>query len=470
VALLAALLLSWAAPAYAGDRKPGDKKRLNVLFILADDLGWGDLACYGHKTIKTPHLDKLARQGLRFTQFYVTAPVCTPSRASFMTGRHAQRFGIFHADLPEREPRYPLPDDVVNVARLLHMAGYLTAHFGKWHLGEPPLVGMPRRYGFDHFFGSMGGRPSSSWNKFARYDDAQFILNENQPKTYPGYATDVLTDQVLAYLTQAAKQERPFYINVWYNSPHEPLSPKVKEAAQYAGLDKKKQVYYGSVTNLDHNVGRLLQKLEELGLAEKTLVIFSSDNGPEVLAAGYSAGSAGLLRGKKTQLWEGGVRVPFIVRLLGRVPAGKTSDAVASALDFLPTVCELTGVAVPNRAQLDEGISLVPVLTGKEAGQRRTLFWEFRHGQRGGPPSGTLAIREGDWKLHVYQKEGKKALYNLAKDPGEANDVSAQNPELAARLEARALAWFRTLPAEKGPAKKVPVPATEAEANRLPLK
>ena len=180
----------FTAQARADDKQPA-KRKLNVIFILADDLGWADLGCYGHPRIKTPNIDMLAKKGMRFTQFYTTSPVCTPSRASFMTGRHPQRFNIHHADLPETTPRYPLPLDAVTLMRLLRQAGYITSHFGKWHLGEPPYTGMPRKHGLDHFFGSMGGRPSSSWNKFARYDDAQFFLNEQPAKTYPGYFTDL---------------------------------------------------------------------------------------------------------------------------------------------------------------------------------------------------------------------------------------------------------------------------------------
>jgi arylsulfatase A-like enzyme len=405
---------------------------------------------------------------MRFTQFYTTSPVCTPSRASFMTGRHPQRFNIHHADLPESTPRYPLPLDAVTLMRLLQQAGYTTAHFGKWHLGEPPLTGMPRKHGFDHFFGCMGGRPSSSWNKFARYDDAQFFLNEEPAKTYPGYATDVITDHVLKYLDDVGKKDKPFYINLWHHSPHEPLSPKVKQAEMYEKFLLKEKVYYGSVTNLDYNVGRVLDKLRDLGIEENTLIVFSSDNGPEVNAA-YSAGIAGVLRGKKTQLWEGGVRVPFIVALPGTIPADKTSEQVASALDLLPTICELTKVKAPPKDKLDEGMSLVPYWKGKATTESRTLYWESHIGQRGGPPSGTLCVRDGDWKLHIWQKESKRALYNLKSDIGESKDLSGEQQETADRLERLALEWYRTLPCETEARKKQPMPKTEVEANRLPL-
>jgi len=466
--MLVGILMMLGFPASLPAQAPA-KKKLNIIFILADDLGWGDLGCYGHPHIKTPNLDKLAKKGMRFSQFYTTSPVCTPSRASFMTGKHPQRFNIHHADLPETTPRYPLPLDAVTLMRLLQRVGYRTAHFGKWHLGEPPHTGMPRMHGIDHFFGSMGGRPSSPWNKFARYDDAQFILNEQPAKTYPGYATDVTTDHVLKYLDDIGKQDQPFYMNLWYHSPHEPLSPKVKQAEMYQNFPLKEQVYYGSVSNLDYNIGRVLAKLAELGIEDNTLIIFSSDNGPEVLIAAFSAGTAGVLRGRKTQLWEGGVRVPFIAALPGTIPAGRTCHQVASALDFLPTIGELTGARLPLKDQLDEGISLVPFLNGKKTIQSRTLYWESHIGQRGGPPSGTLVIRDGDWKLHIWQKENKRALYHLGNDIGESKDVATDHKDVADRLERLADAWYRTLPRETEARQKRPLPATEAEANRLPL-
>lgn len=485
-------------------RPSSDKPPLNVLFILTDDLGYGDLGVYGHPRTRTPNIDQLAREGTRFTQFYVTSPVCSPSRASFMTGRHAQRFGIHFADLPEQLPRYFLPASALTINKLFRAAGYHTAHVGKWHLGEPPDTPMPRAHGFDHFFGAMGGRPSSSWIKFGRYDDAQFFEGDDpQAKTYPGYATDVTTDQALAYLDRAGKGGKPFYLNLWLNAPHEPLSPNVKQAARYRDLtDKKQQVYYGTVTNMDENVGRVLRKLDELSIADRTLVIFSSDNGPEDHSFAYSAGSSGGLRGEKTQLWEGGIRVPMIMRLPGVVAAGRTSDQVASALDLLPTLCGLIGIKIPNPDQLDEGINLAPFLSGTikpRATKPRTLFWEYHFEQRagGGQPSGSLVIRDGDWKLHIYQTVRKRArgfsgetiastpareasandqalpkpkLYNLRTDANEGTDLAAQHPRVVARLGSKARRWFAGLPRDPGVYTRVETPKTEAEANRLPLR
>lgn len=451
--------------------------RPNIVFILADDLGHGDLGCYGHPTIRTPHLDRLAKQGMRFTQFYVSAPHCTASRGSFLTGQHAQRFGLYHGDVPEGLPREALPIQATTIAELLQKAGYHTAHFGKWHLGEPPHTGSPRQHGFDWFFGALGGRPSSSWFKYSRYVDAQFWLNEEQPRTYPAYATDVMTDKALEYLTKVGKDSRPFYINIWYNAPHEPLTPKVDQVRLYEkvpGVSEQQKVYFGTVTNMDTNIGRILQKLDALGVANNTLVLFSSDNGPEYPhpnsnLRNHSQGGAGPLRGAKRSLWEGGIRVPLIARWPKRVPAGVTSETVASGLDFIHTACEFAGVEIKHRDRLDEGISLAPILTGQSKNQPRTLLFESRLAQKPSePPSGTAVIRQGDWKLHVYVMGGYNSrLYDLKRDPGEKKDLSSEHPEIVKRLESKAFEWYETLPKDTRQHRSVPTPGSELEANRL---
>ncbi len=462
---------------------PAAPPRPNFLLILTDDLGYGDLTCFGHKDTRTPRLDAMAADGVRLTAFYVTSPVCSPTRASFMTGRHPQRFDIHHADLPERLPRYPLPEDAVTVAELLKNDGYLTGHYGKWHLGEPPLTPMPRRHGFDRFFGGMGGRPSSSWSRWARSNDPQMFTDERPATTYPGHVTDVTTDHCLEFLEHAVAQERPFYVNLWFNAPHAPLTPQVDQIARFAerdDLSQRQKVYYATVENLDANVGRILEKLEALGVADNTLVLFTSDNGPESHSYRYAAGSTGPLRGIKTQLWEGGIRVPTIARYPDALAGGRVYAQPASALDWVPTVCALAGIETPQ--ELDEGMNLMPLLSGEASPEPRSLYFEFHYPQRkprrdewplthGDEPSGPLVMRRGDWKLHMYPDLGRVRLYHLATDPGEQTELAEQHPHIAGELAAELEGWYATLPHE-GPnleITRVPVPETEEEANRLPL-
>jgi arylsulfatase A len=456
-----------------------------VIFLLADDLGYGDLSCYGHKDIRTPHLDGLAAEGVKLTQFYVTSPVCSPTRASFLTGRHPQRLGIQYADLPNFSRRYGLPRTAVTVADQLRRVGYATAHFGKWHLGEPARYGWPREHGFDEFFGHVGGLPSSVWGKYARSFDAKFIHNEQPPRVFPGHVTDVTTDHVLEYLGKAAAAGKPFYIDVWFNAPHEPLTDRVAQMERFrrrTDLNDRQKVYYATVENLDANVGRILAKLRERKLDADTLVFFTSDNGPEEHRGRYSAGSTDGLRGMKGYLWEGGIREPALLRWPGQLPAGRVSAQVASALDWVPTVCALAGAELPK--DLDEGINLLPLLKRDGPPQARTLFFEHHsptpfHARFHAPPTdpdlprtqgeaqpGTLAIRDGDWKLHLDPQTDRRQLHNLAVDRWEVTDLGTRQTDVAARLERRLRDWYAGLPKEEpGEITRVTPPATEAEAD-----
>ena len=469
------LLLLQPLPSECGSPLP------NFVFILTDDLGYGDLGCYGNPIIKTPRLDRMAERGVRLTQFYVTSPVCSPTRASFMTGLHPQRFEIHHADLPEHLPRYFLPDSALTLPEVLKTKGYATAHFGKWHLGEPPDTSGPRSQGLDFFFGGLGGRPSSSWIKFARSNDPQFFTNEEPAQTEKGHVTDLTTDRVLEHLQQAASEGIPFYYNVWFNAPHEPLTPEVDEISLYENvpnLTEKQKVYYGTVSNMDKNVGRILDKLSELGIEKNTFVFFASDNGPETHAGKYSAGSAKPLRGIKTQLWEGGIRVPGIAYWPGNLPEGRTCETVGSSLDLFPTVCELAEVENWETHPRDEGINFLPYMRERGGTVERQLYFEFHGVQRGGSgnanevgaePSGTLAMRKGDWKIHLFPGLDRKYLFNLREDPGESKDLSKDLPDRLADLEREALAWYGDLPKQENLFYlNLPVPANEEEANRVP--
>ncbi|MGH9719584.1 MAG: sulfatase-like hydrolase/transferase [Bryobacteraceae bacterium] len=416
-------------------------RRPNIVMILCDDLGYGDLGCFGNRIIQTPNLDRLAAQGVRFTGFYAASTVCTPTRAALMTGHHPQRYGIHHADLPESLPRYPLPSSAVTIAEVLRGAGYYTAHVGKWHLGEPPETVTPREQGFDHFFGCFGGRPSSPWIKFARSMNPEIVVNENRPVVYKGHVTDVQTAAALEVL-DGAPRDRPFFLNLWYNAPHEPLVALDHQAKLYRDWSAEEQTYFQTVTDMDAGVGRVLAKLEQLGAAQNTLILFCSDNGPEVHRNRFSRGSAGPLKGMKTQLWEGGIRVPGILNWPGRAPSGIVSLAPVSVLDVFPTFCAAAGIPVPANVKLDGGADLVSISRGARDVTGRSLFFEFHFPQRGVASSLPMVVRRGRWKLFATHDLARVELYDLSADAGETRDVAAQNQNVVHALRSELKKWW----------------------------
>jgi N-acetylgalactosamine-6-sulfatase len=441
--LIAATLVPSTQAADAA-RKP------NVLFILADDLGWGDLGCYGNQRVKTPNLDRLARQGTLFTQFYVNGSVCSPSRCAFMTGQYPARHRVHgHYATPKQNQARGMSNwldpNVPNVAGLLKTAGYRTAHYGKWHLGHgsnaPPLSA----YGFDDARG-YGANPQG-WDE--------------PPETFFAKSTGILVDETLRFIR--TNHEQPFYVQLWTLMPHAPLNPTDEQMAPYTWLSWRNgqyhksaaTIYYSLVADLDAQVGRLLGELDELGLATNTLVMFSSDNGPEdihLTEAGHSGvGSAGPFRGRKRSLYEGGVRVPFILRWPGRIPAGRVdSQSLVAGVDWLPTVCQLAGIPIPAHHALD-GEDVSDILLGQPRPRRTPLLWEWRFHVFGEPfhRSPILAIREGDWKLLLNPDRSRVELYDIPRDPTELNNLAKQHPNTVATLAKQVLDWQATLP--KGP-------------------
>jgi N-acetylgalactosamine-6-sulfatase len=420
----------------------------NILFILADDLGWGDLGCYGHPTLKTPRLDRLAREGTLFTQYYANGSVCSPTRAALMTGQYPARHRIHgHFATPQanadRGMAHWLDPQAPNLAALLSARGYATAHIGKWHLGDGPDAPPPSRYGFDHFR-TMDG-PGRHWRE--------------PLATFMAKSTGLFADEAIAFLREP--RDRPFFINLWTFLPHAPLNPTAAQMEPFknfswGGHRSAETIYFAAVNDVDQQVGRVLDALEELGLAGNTLVIFSSDNGPEDIhlpEAGHSGvGSAGPFRGRKRSLYEGGVRVPFIVRWPGRVPAGKVNTAsVVSGVDLLPTIARLVGASLPA-GHAPDGEAMDAAWLGRDAARTRDLHWEYRFPVRGDAihHSPQLALREGDWKLLMNPDRSRVELYDLARDLTQTDNLAAQHPEVAARLAEKLLAWQKSLPA--GPA------------------
>lgn len=436
--LVGTSLLGWRA--MAAQRRPP-----NFVFILADDLGWGDLRCYGNPIAITPNIDRLAQQGLRFTQFYVSSPVCSPTRVAFMTGLFPGRLGIHaHISGHELNQKRGMPDSlnpgVPTVAKLLREAGYATGHFGKWHMG----VIEAREYGFDEYRTVVGGG-SNTWKPdldFRRFS-SQWIM-----------------DEALRFIE--AHRGEPFYVNIWTTHPHAPLDPTDEQLKPYQRFVDKRlppgryitplQVFYAVVTELDRQVGRLLQRLEEWGLAENTVVIFSSDNGPEEIqlleAAHSGVGSPGPFRGRKRSLYEGGIRTPFILRWPAGAPPGRVDHTtVLSSVDFLPTVCRLAGVELPKGMALD-GEDMSEAWRGRPRQRTKPLMWEWRF-RILGPPlhrSPILAIRVDRWKLLMNPDRSRVELYDILRDPMEVDNVASQHPDLVEELARQVLAWQATLP------------------------
>ena len=420
--------------------------RPNVIFVLADDLGWGDLGCYGHPHLKTPHLDKMALQGTRFTQFYVGAPICSASRATFVTGNFPARHGI-HGGIagPEINRKNGVPDfldpQAVTLPRLVREAGYATAHFGKWHLGAGRQAPTPAAYGFDEHRTLLANGPG--WQKTDPY--------------FWSRTTELIVDEGIRFIEK--NRNRNFYVNLWTLIPHATLNPTEEELSGYKGFGPPDvphkgahQIYFGAVSGLDAQIGRLLSKLDELGLADNTAVFFSSDNGPEdieIYSANHSGvGSTGPFRGRKRSLYEGGVRVPLLVRWPGKTPQGRVDDkSVVSAVDFLPTVAQMTGAKLPSGFRPD-GEDMGAAIAGSPVTRKHPLMWEWRYDIYGHAVnrSPMLAIRDGNWKLLMNPDRSRVELYDIPRDPTELNNLAERKPEIVKRLAPPLLSWSRSLP------------------------
>jgi arylsulfatase A len=412
-------------PARAAEAAP----KPNIVFILADDLGINDLGCYGRKDQETPRIDRLAKQGLRFTSAYAE-PVCSPTRAAILTGKaparlHLTTFLPGRPDAPSQKLLHPkielqLPLKEETIARLLKGAGYKTACIGKWHLGGAGFG--PEKFGFDVVHaGKANTAPTATEGGKGEYD---------------------LTRTALQFIDD--NKDRPFFLYLAHNNPHVPLGAKPELVQKYK--DSFNPIYAAMVNTLDDSVGRVLDKLDELHLAERTIVVFASDNGglhvletpntPATYNTPYRAG--------KGFLYEGGVRVPAIVRWPGRVATGTTTDAPVSAADWTPTLLDACGAKPPGPF---DGVSLVKLLEGG-ALPARPLFWHFPHyTNQGGRPGGV--VREGDWKLIEHYEDGRVELFNLAKDPGETHDVSAAEPKRTADLKGKLAAWRKEIGAQE---------------------
>jgi arylsulfatase A-like enzyme len=408
-------------------------KKPNVILVLVDDMGWGDLGCYGSKDIRSPEADKLAAQGVRLTDFYA-APVCTPTRAALMTGRWQQRVGLEWAIYPgQKEPGLPVEE--TSLARMLKNAGYATGLFGKWHLGYRKEFG-PNAHGFDEFFGLLSGNVDHYSHKENNGEPDWY--ENTRPVEVTGYSTDLITGRAVSFIDKHAKE--PFFLYVAYNAVHWPFQPPGKPndvRNKQTWFDGTRKDYIGMVEAIDSGFGKILAALDKHGLAEDTLVIFTNDNGGERLS------DNGPFFHHKATVWEGGIRVPCIVRWPGKLPAGKISAQPGIMMDLTTTALAACRVSPPKDRVLD-GIDLVPILSGKSPTMERTFYWRIDRADRK-----QKAVRKGQWK---YVRDGSiELLFDLEKDPGERKSLAYQQPEKLAELK-RSLAEWETAMAKAKPA------------------
>lgn len=451
----------------------------NILFILTDDLGWRDLSCYGSPFYETPNLDRLAAQGMRFDQAYAACPVCSPTRASILTGKYPATVGItdwidFWGDTHPCRGRIidapyvkHLPLSEVSIAEALTDGGYATWHVGKWHLGGEPT--LPTNHGFDiNVGGCEWGSPKNGY--FSPYDIPGF---ENGPEGE--YLTDRLTTEAIRLIEGNAG--KPFFLNLWYYSVHTPIQAKAEHIARFEtkaremGLDQidpfevgdffpteHKQdrritrrriqsdpVYAAMIYSLDENIGRLLAALADCGQAENTVVIFTSDNGGLATAEGSPTCNAPLAEGKGW-MYEGGTREPLIIRWTGEIEPGTTCSVPVTSPDFYPTLLQIARQPL-KPAQHTDGVSLLPLLKGDPNLEREAIFWHYPHyGNQGGTPGSSL--RAGDYKLIHFFEDQHVELYNLRTDPGEQEDLAKDEPEMVSKLENMLMAWWRQVKAK----------------------
>ena len=410
-----------------------DENRPNILFILADDLGYGDLSCYGRPDYQTPVLDKLARDGMRFTDNYSAAPLCTPTRCGYITGRYPQRLPVgLEEPLKKDSPDVGLPPGHPTVATQLKAAGYHTALFGKWHLGWKPEYG-PNSHGFDEFFGILSGAADYFTHRSPDAPDAHAtdLHQDLNPVERTGYLTDLLSDKAVDFV---AHQKEPFFLSLQYNAPHSPWEGPADGAVDHEDHGEgpmtdggSLKIYAAMVRSMDAGIGRILDALKQRGLDRKTLVIFTSDNGGERYSFNWPFSF------QKSYLWEGGIRVPAIVRWTGVVPAGRESAQAVITMDWTATILAAGGAKADPNYPLD-GEDMMPTCRGFRDVYDRNLFWRTHNRD---------ASRMGRWK---YLKDsGKEHLFDLANDPGEKSDLQKKHAAILEEMRKRFAAWDKQM-------------------------
>lgn len=471
VALLACFSSSLATEAATNDRP-------NVVLVMADDLGWGDVAYNWNQVVKTPCLDAMAREAVRLDRFYAAAPVCSPTRGSCLTGRHPYRYGI------EWAGETPLRSEEVTIAETLRNAGYATGHFGKWHVGalsrtvkqslfegqvDPATYSPPWENGFDECFSTESMMPTYNpyyhvGGEFStdEYRHLQEVPVERGCRTGgfrwrdhywtgPGQIVDewlegddseIIMDRALDFMSRKKAEGRPFLALVWFHTPHTPLVASNEDRLPYAEYVMPAQHWYGAITAMDRQVGRLRDWLRENGLANNTIVWFCSDNGPSYI---HNFNSAGPMRGKKATLWDGGIRVPSIVEWPNRLSGDRIVEAPICTNDFYPTLLAATGVATPDNQPILDGINVLPILEGRQTLRGQPIAFQApvksSNDVLAQPGSLQLALSDDQYKLISVDGGQRWFLFDLTEDPGESNDLSESQPERVAKMKAALMKW-----------------------------
>ena len=457
VALLIILVLGWLPAEGRGD----DASRPNIILVMCDDLGWGDVGFNGSKQIKTPHLDKMASNSLRFHRFYAAAPVCSPTRGSALTGRHPFRYGIVTANRGHMKPKE------YTLAEALQQKGYATGHFGKWHLGtlttkikdanrggpgSEKIFSPPQQNGFDVCFSTeskvptfdpmrlpkrfaKGGSRRIGWDSLDEgepwqaygthyWDERGEVVTEN----LRGDDSKIIMDRAIPFIQASVEKEKPFFAVIWFHTPHLPVVASPKHREMYPGEDLHRRNYFGSVSAMDEQVGRLRAMLRKLNVADETMVWFCSDNGPEGNA--NSPGSAGPFRGRKRSLYEGGVRVPGLLEWPARITEARTTKFPAVTSDYLPTVFDVVGIEPTDAPQPMDGMSLLGLIDGTM--KKRPHPIAFQSGK-------TATLSDNRYKLVMNNKSNDIELYDLLADPSESDNIAAQHAERAEKMRAELL-------------------------------
>jgi len=428
-------------------KKKGTAKP-NVILCMADDLGWGDAGFNGSKVIKTPHLDTMAEGGLRFKRFYSAAPVCSPTRGSCLTGRHPYRYGIFSANVGH------LRKEEITLAEALKTQGYVTGHFGKWHLGtlttreKDSNRGGPRgakhysppwENGFDVCFSTEAKVPT--WNPMKKPETNEhygtYYWREDGAKVVENLDGDdsrVIMDRVIPFVQKAARNKKPFLAVIWFHTPHLPVIGGLEYRKMYSQYSEDEQHYYGCISALDEQMGRLRKELRAAGIADNTMLWFCSDNGPEGKDGkrGRTRGSAGSLRGRKRSLFEGGVRVPGLLEWPGRIKGGRVTDIPCCTSDYFPTVLDVLGFKMKGQPEPIDGVSLLPLIEGKMTKRLKPIGFESGN---------QVSLTDNRYKIYSKNKGKSYMLFDLIEDPGETKDLSAEKPEILRTMEATLERW-----------------------------